>query len=264
LQLRLDTVRWSAVRASILDPNAPLSSATPLGNSGYSRSVINSPSGWKGTVQLKAKARSSSGERVASREIWGFSDGRQAYLRDDNVYRPLTRQGDFYTYVGAAPVDLVAHAQRVWGGQSTRNRPTTGRGDAYDNSGEPLAYSLDLRTGQTAPFPPQGQPHRADTAFVYVYRPAGGAADFQRVLLNEREVGRLRPGQYLEVTCSHYGDAVRLSLDSPSGPALLLVPDATAPNYVRLLPTTTAITPWQLMPRRQGEKEVDALEKPRK
>ena len=261
LQLRLDTVQWSAVRASILDPNAP---ARIMSGTGYSRPVWNTPSGWKGTIQLKAKARTANGDRVAAREVWGFSDGQQAYLRQGNTFRMLVRQANFYTYVGAAPVDLAAANRRLWGGGpgSLTTRPAAGamRRDAEDSSGEPMVFALDMRTGQAAPFPPSGQPQRADTAFVYVYRPPGGPPEPQRLLLNDRQVGQLLPGQYLELVCPHYGDAVRLSLDTASGPTLLVVPNATSTNYVKLR-SGNALSPWQWMPVRQGEAEVDALEK---
>ena len=58
----------------------------------------------------------------------------------------------------------------------------------------------------------------------------------------------------------HFARVLRLAVDTPAGPALLLVPDAAAANYVKLSDEATP-TPWQWVPPRQGEAEVDALEK---
>lgn len=269
-QLRLDTVRWNAARANLLDPNALGRYRGVFGQQGsyYSRSAWNSPSGWKGTVQLIATARTAAGERVAAREVWGFSDGRQSYLRQAGSFRALTHQGDFYTFVGAAPVDIAA-AGGSWGRSGAANNPGrrpapgTMRRDVNDTSGEPMVFALDMRTGLAAPFPLPGQPARADTAFLYVYRPLGGPPEAQTVLLNEREVGKLRPGECVELACPHYGDAVRLGLGIGSNAALLLVPNTAAANYVRLN-STAAASPWQWMPTHLGEAEVNALEKQRK
>ena len=59
--------------------------------------------------------------------------------------------------------------------------------------------------------------------------------------------------------CPIAGSAV----GTPGGAALLLVPNAAAANYIRLGDDPVA-TPWQWMPRRQGEAKVDALDRLRK
>ncbi|WP_216726638.1 hypothetical protein [Hymenobacter siberiensis] len=157
-QQLLDTVRWSSVRASILVPNGPVLATTNRTARGYSRSVVSTPSGWQGTVQLKAKVRTATGDRVAARDVWGFSDGRQAYLRQANYYRLLGRQDAFYTFFGAAPLDLPAAHRQATGAPTSRMVHGGMRIDVSDESGEPVTFALDLRTGQTARFPPHGQP----------------------------------------------------------------------------------------------------------
>lgn len=257
VQLRLDTTRWSAVRANLLASGAIQQYAFPYGTTSHSRPVLNSPSGWKGTVQLKGKVRTAAGDRVTARTVWGFSDGQQAYVRQENVFRLLTRQHDFFTFVGAAPIDLAAASQRTRASLPTRTGGG-GRLDTNDNSGEPMVFALDLRTGQFSPFPPPGQPQRADTAFIYVYRPPGGPAEAQPLVFNDREVGQLRPGEYLELAWSHPGRAVRLG--TAGSEALVLVPSTSVATYVQLRPGADLAT-WRVMPPGQGEAEVDALEK---
>ena len=227
--------------------------------------------GWEGTTLLRASAHHADGKRVAAREVWGFSDGSHVYLRQrhppygQSVYYPLARQHDFFTFIGPAPLNVAAMNQRALGhavkpgGMTGKSAPN----GSEDDSRQPVAYALDMRTGQTALLSIPGQSQRADTAFLYVYRPMGGPPEAQRLLLNDKEVGQLQPGQYLELACPHYGSPVRLSLGKVGGPTLMAVPNTAAANYVRLS-ANSALSPWQWMPTRQGEAEVDALEKQRK
>ncbi|GAA4370856.1 hypothetical protein GCM10023185_45730 [Hymenobacter saemangeumensis] len=226
--------------------------------------LASNASGWEGTIRLQPGIFQGNGQRAPKRDVWGYSDGRQAFVRQNNTYRALTRQGTFYTFVGPAP-----HEEQYTVTNMTPTGPvttTTGRGSLFgadDNSSPPILYALDMSSGLAVPYPTPGQPIRADTAYVYVYRPLGGPAEARIVWLNNREVGRLRPGEFLELTCIVAGRAVRLRTDLPGDPALLFLPDASSANYLKLLPGT-ARSPWRYMPPRAGEAEVDALEKLRR
>ncbi|SFQ49984.1 hypothetical protein [Hymenobacter arizonensis] len=219
-------------------------------------------SDWKGSILFRAKVRDATGERVSPKTVWGFSDGRQPYVRQQTYYRPLTRQGDGYTFVGSAPVDVEATNRRskkfIEGSLGFGGYGGTGP----DNTGQPMVYTLDMRTGLAAPLEARGPSSRRDTAFVYVYRPLGGPAEAQRLFLDDQEVGQLRPGQYMELVWPHFGRPMRLSFGTLGGPATLLAPNAALANYVKLLPAA-ALMPWQCMSVRQGEADVDALEKQR-
>ncbi|MCC3151971.1 hypothetical protein Q3A66_18590 [Hymenobacter sp. BT770] len=251
--LRIDTLGTSSI-SSLLNGNMPKGPESE----------------WKSTTLLKAKARTASGDRLPPSEVWGFSDGRQVYVRQLNYYRPLTRQSDFYTFVGAAPLDVTAENERIRNnamsnltGVPVRTGATTNgavRTGPAGQTGQPLVYSLDVRTGRMAPFPPPGQPQRLDTAFIYVYRPLGGPAEPSRILLNDREVSQLKPGESVELAWPYFGRAMRLSVGTASGPALLLAPSVSTSNYIKLV-SDSARSPWQLVPPRQGEAEMDALEK---
>ena len=224
--------------------------------------------GWEGTLLLRPHAREATGSRVALRDVWGFSDGHQAYLNQRNIFRPMVRQGAFFTFVGTAPLDAAALSQRsqnyaAAGGGALGALAASAASGPDDHSGQPMVFALDMRTGQAAPLLRPGQPQQPDTAYVYVYRPAGGPATAQRLMLNDHEVGQLRPGEYLELTWPYYGHPVRLSLGTPDSPALLLVPNAATANYVKLRPGTTFST-WQWVPGPEGEADVDALDKRRK
>ncbi|MDB5267673.1 MAG: hypothetical protein JWP58_713 [Hymenobacter sp.] len=243
--VRVDTLAASTV-STLFDPNA-----TP-----------NSVAEWKGTCLLRAKVYDASGTRVPPRDVWGFSDGRHAYISQLNNFRLLTRQNGYFTFVGTAPVDATAEGQRA-----QRTAIGGAVGGAYagqlGNTGMPVAYALNCGSGSVSQYPFPGQPQRPDTAFLYVYRPPGGPATPRRILLNDHEVGQLRPGEFLELSWPHTGRVLRLSVDLASGPALLAVPSGVTANYVKLV-AGAARTPWQWMPAKQGEAEVDALERPGK
>lgn len=254
-QVQLDSVRGNTLRAKTLGRNTN----------------TNGP-GWEGTILLRAKVRTASGRTVPLQQVWGFASRGQAFVRQGNLYRPLTRLRDFYTYVGAAPIDYEATRQRAkslafgWGNAAapggTAGHPITGAlpNTPDDDSGQPMVFAINMQTGYVAPYPPPGRPLTADTAFVYVYRAANGPAQAQPILLNDHLIGQLRPGQYLEIMWPHFGNAMRLSMGTAGGPTLLAVPNTTTTNYVKLQ-AGPALSPWQWMPTAQGEAEVDALEK---
>ncbi|GAB2864208.1 hypothetical protein [Hymenobacter ruber] len=230
--------------------------------------------GWEGTVLIRPSVRNLNGGHTALPKVWGFSDGQQLYVRYHNHYRPLHRQGSFFTFVGPAPRDMAAASQRALGynvpranGMGMRTPATGGAltsNGTEDTSGLPMVFALDMHSGEPIPYPLPGQAQRADTAFMYVYRPLGGSPEALRIFMNDREVGQLRPGQYLELYSPHFVHAVRLSAGTAGGPAFYFVPNTATANYLKLVSSGTALTPWQAMPTRQGEAEVDALEKSRR
>lgn len=227
--------------------------------------TIRSPMlGWEGTTELRLKTRRLKKDSTAVHGLWGFSDGHQAFIYHDKTYRPLTRYRDSFTFVGPAPVIAADANQRAVvagfiGGAIGGVAVVSSDHDLH----RPQAFGLDIRTGQAAALPPPDHAQATDTAFLYVYRPRGGAPGKQRLFLNDREVGQLGPGEFLELICPGGGRLARLSADMPGGPALLTIPNTALANYVKLLPSRTA-APWQWVPPREGEAEVDALEKPRK
>ena len=129
-----------------------------------------------------------------------------------------------------------------------------------DDTGQPMVFAINMRTGYVAPYAPTMQSLPADTAFVYVYRFTNGPAEAQPILLNDQVIGKLRPGQYLELVWPHFGAAMRLSQGTAGGPTILVVPNTSTANYVKLQ-SKTALSPWQWMLPSQGEAEVDSLEK---
>jgi hypothetical protein len=205
-------------------------------------------------------------------DLWGFSDGQQLFVRHHQHYFPLMRQGSFFTFVGEAPVDLdYARARAEAQGHAMVMAGLAGAGVAFtratDHTAEPMAYAVDMRTGGLAPYSAlsAGAPLRADTAYVYVYRPAAAAGTSPatvRVLVEDQVAGNLRPGEYLEVPWPAYARPLRLCLDGLPGTSSCqyLVPNARRHNYLRLSPAGAA-QPWQWVAAKQGEADLEALDK---
>ena len=223
---------------------------------------------WLGVARVRPKGRLGFDDNVPLPELWGFCDGQQAYVKYDKQYYPLTRQGAFFTFVGEAPVDQyfeMARAQAaaraglvagaVGGALARTNVP--------DHTAEPMAYGLDMSTGGVVPYPSLRTPLRPDTAFVYLYRPAQAVeAGPVGVFVDGRELGALRPGQYLEVPWARFGKPMRLCLNgvAVANSCQLLVPNAAQLNYLKIS-TGPAAQPWQWMPPAQGAADLDELDR---
>lgn len=223
---------------------------------------------WRGVARLRPVITDGAGPSPGPADLWGFSDGQQAYVRYDKQFFPLMRQGGFFTFVGEAPVDqlhaaALAQAQGRTGLIAGAVGAAVARTNVPDHTAEPLAYGLDLPTGALGPYPGLHTPARPDTAYLYLYRPRqASAADQVSVYVAGRIIGALRPGQYLEVPWFRFGKPLQLCLSGlpAAGSCQYLVPNTGALNYLRINPSP-AQHPWQWMPAAEGSAALDELDK---
>lgn len=219
---------------------------------------------WAGVARVRPLPTDGSSHRKEFTGLWGFSDGQQLFVLHNKRFFPLVRQGSFFTFVGEAPLDQEyvlarAEAQARAGvmGVALMNKP--------DHTAEPMPYALDMRTGELAAYPGSRSSARPDTAFIYVYRPvpATGPA-LVKVRVNGREVGSLRPGQYLELPWSRHAQPLQLCFDGlpVTTPCQYLVPDKAQLNYLKINASGSASS-WQWMPPAQGSADLDELDKQR-
>lgn len=219
---------------------------------------------WAGVARVRPLSAGGSSHRNEPTGLWGFSDGQQVFVRHNKRFFPLVRQSSFFTFVGEAPLDQEyaqarAETQARAGliGVAMMNKP--------DHTAEPMAYALDMRTGELAAYPGLRSSARLDTAYIYVYRPvqATGLA-LVKVLVNGREMGSLRPGQYLELPWSRHAQPVQLCLDGmpAASPCQYLVPNVAELNYLKIN-AIGSDHPWQWMPPTQGSADLDELDKQR-
>lgn len=223
---------------------------------------------WGGTTRFQAFVVASPDQRPGQQrplttDVWGFSDGQQAFVQHEKMFYPMVRQANFFTFVGEKPADIEylraksdAQARAMVTGVATVR--------AQDHSGEPTPYAVDMRTGQSALFPDplRPRPARTDTAYIYLYRQADASAAPMPVFVEGQEVGQLQPNAYLELPWPHYARVMRLCLGVPTAaPCQLLVPDAARPNYLRITTAPTDGIFWQWVAAKQGEADLDALDK---
>ena len=189
-------------------------------------------------------------------------------MKYNKKFYPLTRQGSFFTFVAEAPVDQL-HAAAL--AQSQGRAAVLGgaigaavaRTSVADHTDEPMPYGLDMATGALGPFPGLSTPLRADTAYVYLYRPAQAAGTPPvGVFVDGRDMGALRPGEYLEVPWARFGKPMRLCLSgvAVANPCQILVPNTAQLNYLKI-GAGPADRPWQWMPPAQGAADLDELDK---
>ena len=151
---------------------------------------------------------------------WGFSDGQQLYIRHMGRYTPLVRADDSFTFKGLPDV----------GGADTREGSLLATIAA---SRQPVPYTLDMASGRASQFADAGRPTAsADTARIYLYRPAGNAPT-QPVFLNDQPVGELVAGHVLVVRWTDPAHEPQLRLGGDSGPPLAFMPSFGQPVYVR-------------------------------
>ncbi|MBC6696797.1 hypothetical protein [Hymenobacter sp. BT190] len=223
---------------------------------------------WGGTTRFEAFVVANPNQRLGqqqalSTEVWGFSDGQQVFVQHEKMFYPLVRQANFFTFIGERPADIEYLRARSQA-QARAGIIGTATVQAQDHSGEPTPYAVDMRTGQSAPFPDplRALPARTDTAYIYLYRQADTAVTPVSVFIEGREVGQLQPNSYLELPWPYYARLMRLCLGLPAAaPCQLLVPDAARPNYLRITPAPTDGIFWQWVDAKQGEADLDALDK---
>jgi hypothetical protein len=152
--------------------------------------------------------------------VWGFSDGQQLYIRHMGRYTPLARTGDSFTFKGLPDI----------GGADTREGSLLATISA---SRQPVPYTLDMVSGRASQFADAGRPTAsADTARIYLYRPAGNAPT-QPVFLNDQPVGELTAGHVLVLRWTDPAHEPQLRLGTEPGPPLAFMPNFRQPVYVR-------------------------------
>ena len=188
---------------------------------------------WAGDLEVKPYRRTAGGQRVLATNIWGFSDGKNFYLRLKQNFYKLQRRGQgfiFYGRVGDDPVFRAAAAAKTNSGNSgllaSAAAPSLERRAQFNFS--PLTGSTSLDQGAIAP------PLATRPTHLFVYRPrsAKGAP-----------VGiRLADGQAAQELAA--GDFLTFEPASDQPMPVYLVP-ATGPE-VRIVVTPTAEVPTYL------------------
>ena len=217
---------------------------------------------WLGVARVRPLVRNKSGRFKEPKDIWGFSDGQQIFMQHNWAFFSLMRQGSFFSFVGEAPVDQL-HAMAVAQAQGRAQLTGIAWVGVPDHTAEPLAYALNMRTGEVANYLTIRPPARIDTAYIYVYRSAEATGTIPvKVFVEGHEMGSLRPGEYIELPWSRYARPLELCLGglSVAKPCQYLVPNIAQLNYLRINPASAARR-WEWVPPAQGAADLDELDK---
>lgn len=219
---------------------------------------------WAGVARVRPLVPAGAGQWQVPPGAWGFCDGRQLFVQHHQQFFPLHRQGSFFTFVGEAPLDLE-YARALAEAQVRAQSSLVARVAVPDRTAEPLAYALDIHSGGRAPLADLPPRPRADTAYVYIYRPATTITPERvPVYVDGREVGALRPGEYLELPWPASAKPCQLCLGGlrTANPCQYLVPNPARQSYLKVDLAATP-GPWQWVPPAQAEADLDALDQRR-
>lgn len=217
---------------------------------------------WAGVARVRPLVPAGAGRWQAPPTAWGFSDGQQVFVQHNKQFFPLQRRGSFFTFVGEAPPD-VEYARALAEAQVRAQTSVVARVAVPDHTAEPAAYALDMRSGGLAAYPGLHARPRADTAYVYIYRPVPTITPERlRVYVNGREAGSLLPGEYLELPWPAAAPPLQLCLGGlrTATPCQYLLPNPARQSYLRVDVAATP-GPWQWVPPAQGEADLDELDK---
>ncbi len=215
---------------------------------------------WNRVPWVQPVVATAPGKWEVPADIWGFSDGQNLFVRHEEHFFPLLRQGRFFTTVGNAPLD-----NQFIDPNRTQPDIILALSSPSSVSDIPVGYAVDMHSGELERYPGLHAPTRPDTAFVYVYRPARAAGPpVVQVWLNGKQAGALRPGEYLELPWPYYATLFSLCLiDESQGSACQhLIPDVTRPNFLRVTFSPEAPL-WQWVTPEQGLSDLDELDKRR-
>ncbi|NVO32679.1 hypothetical protein [Hymenobacter lapidiphilus] len=227
---------------------------------------------WLGIPRLRVKILNEKNQSQPTKQVWGFSDGRQLFVQHQKRFFPLHRHRNFFTFVGEAPPDVAYMQARATGsaavvGGLAGALLTSGMAAGIDHSAEPMGYAVDMRTGAAGQFPNPllPAPHRTDTAYIYMYRYADTSTAPVSFSLDNQTVGPLPVREYLEIPWPDPGQMLRLCLELPGLPCQLIIPNPAGLNYLRVTAnggaTKRPICEW--VSTQQGEADLNEIDRQR-
>ena len=216
---------------------------------------------WAGDLEVKPYRRTADGQRVPATAIWGFSDGRNFYLRLNQNFYKLERRGQgfiFYGRVGDDPAFRAAAAAKRNSSNSgllfaAAAAPSLERRAQFSFS--PLTGSTSLDQGAIAP------PLATRPTHLFVYRPRNAKGPAVRIRLAAGQPAQeLAAGEFLTFEPAS-DQPVQVYLLPEAGPeaSLTITPTAELPTYLECRPA--AATPLRQVKDDEGAAAVTRLVK---
>jgi hypothetical protein len=192
---------------------------------------------WAGDLEVRPYRRTVGGQRVPATNIWGFSDGKNFYLRLKQNFYKLERRGQgfiFYGRVGDDPVFRAAAANSNSGNSglfASAAAPSLERRAQFSFS--LLTGSTSLDQGAIAP------PLATRPTHLFVYRPRNAKGPAVRIRLAAGQPAQeLAAGDFLTFEPAS-DQPVQVYLVPATGPEVRVVvtPTAEVPTYLECRPT---------------------------
>ncbi|SHJ05467.1 hypothetical protein SAMN02745146_2135 [Hymenobacter daecheongensis DSM 21074] len=204
--------------------------------------------GWQGTYEVEAYTPVGTA-REPLRDVWGFSDGEQAYILRQRHFYPLQLAGQDFTFDARAVADPGAvSTAAVLGGAAGAVIASV------STSGERQQYTLDMATGRVSDFAYLDHLAQHDTATVVVYRRPGGLKAPVSVQLDGRELAALPPNDFVSIPWTSKTREISLCLPGGEAACLSFIPVFGLNTYVDLEAKTEAAKPvLSVVPGKEGE-----------
>jgi hypothetical protein len=191
---------------------------------------------WAGDSEVKPYRRTADGRRVPATNIWGFSDGKNFYLRLKQNFYKLERRGQgfiFYGRIGDDPAFRAAAAAKGNSGNSglfaSAAAPSLERRAQFSFS--LLTGSTSLDQGAIAP------PLATRPTHLFVYRPRSAKGATIRIRLASQPAQELAAGDFLTFEPAS-DQPVQVYVVPPTGPevSVVVTPTTEAPTYLECRP----------------------------
>ena len=194
---------------------------------------------WAGDYQVKPYHTTALGQREPATDAWGFSDGKEFYVRMGSDFYPLRRQGSGFVFYGSTGTNPVLHSAVNAVAIATI---ASGNGGVISTNPEHrVLYRLSLLTGVISMDQPAGANSSTPAVrptHVFVYRPRSAKGPAVRIRLGEEQtIEELAAGDFLSFSPGS-DQPLRVYFVPASGPEtyLTVTPTSEAPTYLECQP----------------------------
>jgi len=219
---------------------------------------------WAGEYEVKPYRRNADGKLALATDVWGFCDGQHFYVRREQDFYQLRRQGQDFVFYGRIGQDPQFRAANRAAASSLGGITGALLADAAAASADKrVLFTLSLLTGNVSLDQPSQNAGEvtARPTHLFVYRPrnAKGAPVHIRLAAGQ-SAQELAAGDFLTFEPAS-DQPLEVYLVPATGPevSVVVTPTAETPTYLECRPT--AATPLRQMPDAVGEAAITRLVK---
>ena len=216
---------------------------------------------WMNDEEVKPY-HTSNGKRMLATDVWGFSDGKQAYIRQERDFYLLRPHENDYVFLGRTGTDALTHSTINMLGVASAL--TTGGGFVNTNPEHRVLYRLNTASGLISQSTSMGATISSGAerpTQLFVYWPRGATGRPVRIRLSTEEASQeLQAGDYLSFS-PPAGVAVTVYLAPATGTEIPLPVIATSQSAIYLEYRPAEVTPLHQVKEAVGAAAVTRLVK---